>query len=120
VEASFKIKRNNLSSTYITIYGDMFQYKTLNGLYLSGNNPSISSIELNLYTNIKSISSRYPAVSVFPVENFNIIAENFSTILQFMLPSNLPIGNYDILYFNNAGYYKASQTSRFTYFKVLP
>lgn len=97
----------------------MFQYKTLNGLYLSGNNPSISSIRLNLYTDIKSISGRYPAVSAFPIQEYDVVAEGSGSILMFRLPI-LPVGNYDILYFNNAGYYKASQTSRFTYFKVLP
>jgi hypothetical protein len=114
---SFRIAKRNLSSTIVTIYGDMFNYKTLNGLYLSSNNPEVSSYDLNLYTKIKSISGRYPSVSVFPILNYDII--DGGTILQFRLPENLLIGNYDILYFNDAGYYKASNTKRFTYFQVV-
>ena len=113
---SFIIATRNLSSTNVTVYGDMFNYKTLNGLYLSSNNPEVSSYELNLYTKIKSISGRYPSVSVFPILKYDIIEGG--TILQFRLPHDLKIGNYDILYFNDAGYYKASNTKRFTYFKV--
>jgi len=96
----------------------MFQYTSLNGLYLSSNNPLISSIELDLYTNIKSISARYPAVSGFPVYEYDVLDDG--TLLQFRLPENLLVGNYDILYFNGAGYAMASKnTKRFTFFSVI-
>lgn len=114
---SLRIATRNLSSTNVTIYGDMFNYKTLNGLYLSSNNPEVSSYELNLYTQIKSISGIYAPVNVFPILEYDII--DGGTILQFRLPHDLLIGNYDILYFNDAGYYKASNTKRFTYFQVV-
>lgn len=113
---TFSVLKENLSSTLVTIYGDMFQYTTLNGLYLSSSNSSMSSIVLNLYTNIKSISARYPAVSAFPVEEYEI-TENY--VLKFKLPNFLLEGNYDILYFNDAGYFKASNAKRFTYFNVI-
>ena len=116
-KASFTVKTQNLSSTNVTINGDMFQFTTLNGLYLSSNNPSMSSIELDLYTEIKSISARYPAVYGFPVYEYDVLDDGM--LLQFRLPENLLVGNYDILYFNGAGYAKASKnTKRFTYFTV--
>ena len=94
----------------------MFNYKTLNGLYLSSSNMLMSSIKLDLYSNVKSISARYPSVSAFPIYDYDVI-ENY--ILEFKLPQNLLEGNYDILYFNDAGYYKASNSKRFTYFEVI-
>ena len=98
------------------MYGDMFQYKTLNGLYLSSSNVSMSSIELNLFTGIKSISAKYPKISAFPVNNFELIDNN---IIQFILPVNLESGNYDIIYINGAGYFKASDSKKFTYFTII-
>lgn len=76
----------------------------------------MSSQELNLYTGIKSISAKYPKISAFPVNNFDVIGEN---TIQFNLPNNLKEGNYDIIYMNAAGYYKASDDERFTFFKVI-
>lgn len=112
----FTIRTSNLSSTIVTIRGDMLQYKTLNGLYLSSTNTAMSSVELNLYTGIKSISAKYPKISAFPVNNFDLIGDN---IIQFTLPANLKSGNYDIIYMNGAGYYKASDSNKFTYFTVI-
>lgn len=111
----FTVFKGNLSSVIVTINGDMFQYKTLNGLYLSSNNTSMSSEELDLYSDIDSIKYKYPSVRVFSVYEYTVTENN---ILTFNLPENLLAGNYDILYFNGAGYYKASETSRFTYFTV--
>ena len=114
---SFNAFINSLSSVKIKIYGDMFNYKTLNGLYLSSSNTEIPNLTtLNIFSNVESISSRYPEITVFPVENYNI-KENY--ILEFYLPNNLLIGNYDIIYINEAGYFKASDSKRFTYFKIL-
>lgn len=76
----------------------------------------MSSQELDLYTNIKSISAKYPKISAFPVNNFNVVDEN---TVQFTLPTNLKIGNYDIIYMNAAGYFKASDSKKFTYFSVI-
>jgi len=114
---SYTIQTRNLSATTVTIYGDMFQFKTLNGLYLSSSNLSMPSTAFDLYSNVKSISARYPTVYGFPVLEYDVL--DAGNILQFKLPENLLVGNYDILYFNGAGYYKASQTSRFTYFTII-
>jgi len=116
-EPSFRVTIHNLSGTNVTIRGDMFQFTTLNGLYLSSNNPSMSSIELDLYTEIKSISARYPSVYGFPVYEYDVLDNGM--LLQFRLPENLLAGNYDILYFNGAGYAKASNTKRFTFFQIV-
>ena len=137
---SFTIQTKNLSSTRVTIYGDMFKFKTLNGLYLSSSNVGMSSIKLDLYSNVKSISARYPAIDVLSVYNYSLINnENINDFdipinlfpvytyelfdsgkaIQFKLPEDLLIGNYDIIYFNGAGYYKASSSTRFTYFTVV-
>lgn len=98
------------------MYGDMFQYRTLNGLYLSSSNLAMSSLELDLYTEIKSISAKYPKISAFPVNSFEVIGEN---TIQFTLPSNLKVGNYDIIYINGAGYFTASNSKKFTYFSII-
>jgi hypothetical protein len=92
---TFKLDTQNLSSAIVTIHGDMFQYVTLNGLYLSSSNTTIPTSSLNLYSHIKSISGRYPAVDVFPVYEYDVL--NGGTVLQFKMPDNLPKGNYDIL-----------------------
>jgi len=78
----------------------------------------MSSIELDLYTEIKSISARYPTVYGFPVYEYDVLDNGM--LLKFKLPENLLTGNYDILYFNGAGYVKASKNTKiFTYFSVI-
>lgn len=110
----FMVSIKNLSSTFIKIFGENFNFSTLNGLYLSTNNAEMSSIVLNIFTNIKSISSKFAPIQVFPVESY----EYYDGVVSFYLPYNLLIGNYDIVYVNNAGYSKASNSSTFTYFTV--
>jgi len=113
---SFTILTGSVSSFLVTIYGDMFNFKTLNGLYLSSSNTFIENLtSLDLYSNVKSISAKYPPITVFPVEEYDVI-ENY--ILQFKITSDMMDGNYDIVYFNDAGYFKASSTKRFTYFTL--
>lgn len=114
---SFTVLKENLSSVTVTLYGDMFNYKTLNGLYLSSSNTSIPYLTtLDLYSNVKSISGRYPAITVSPISEYTVV-QNYT--VQFNLPSYLPQGNYDFIYMNDAGYDKASTSKRFTYFTVL-
>ena len=116
-KSSFNAFINSLSSVKIEIYGDMFNYKTLNGLYLSSSNTEIPNLTtLNIFSEVESVSSRYPAITVLPVEKYTV-KENY--ILEFYLPNNLLIGNYDIIYINEAGYFKASDSKRFTYFRIL-
>ncbi len=113
---SFSILMGTVSSVLVTIYGDMFNFKTLNGLYLSSSNTFIDTLTtLDLYSNVKSISAKYPPITVFPVTEYDIV-ENY--ILQFKITSDMLNGNYDIIYLNDAGYFKASSTKRFTYFTL--
>jgi hypothetical protein len=126
---SFTVLVQNLSSTIVKLEGENFNFKTLNGLYLSSSNNSMSSLELNLYTHIKSISSKFPAIYAFPIDEYilkeiNVIPiQNYDITkkydVEFRLPNNLKSGNYDIIYINSAGYSKASSSKRFTYFKVI-
>lgn len=126
---SFTVWKSNLSATIVTLKGENFQFQTLNGLYLSSSNASMSSIVLNPFTNTKSISSKFPTVSAFPLSGFNVekiklfpiqkfdLTERYDVV--FKLPNNLLEGNYDILFFNAAGYGKASNSKNFTYFKIV-
>ena len=110
----FTVLIKNLSSTFIKMFGENFNYSTLNGLYLSTNNPQMSSIVLDIFSNIKSISSKFVPIEAFPVETYEYKYGEVS----FYLPNNLLAGNYDIIYINNAGYFKASNSLTFTYFTV--
>ncbi len=96
------------------MFGENFNFSTLNGLYLSTNNPQMSSIVLDVFSNIKSISSKFVPIEAFPVETYDYKYGEVS----FYLPNNLLVGNYDIIYINNAGYFKASNSLTFTYFTV--
>ena len=96
------------------MFGENFNFSTLNGLYLSTNNPQMTSILLDVFSNIKSISSKFVPIEAFPVETYDYKYDEVS----FYLPSNLLVGNYDIIYINNAGYFKASNSLTFTYFTV--
>jgi hypothetical protein len=42
-----------------------------------------------------------------------------SQYLNFKLPSNLPIGDYDVIFCNPAGYYKASLSTNFSKIRVV-
>jgi len=126
---SFSTFKQNLSSIVVTLKGENFQFSTLNGLYLSSTNYLLSTLELDLFTNIKSLSSKFPKISAFPVNEYEVYKvkinhyEKFGTKerydIKFRLPSELLDGNYDIIFINNAGYSKASNFKNFTYFNVV-
>jgi hypothetical protein len=126
---SFLTSKENLSSIVVTLKGENFQFSTLNGLYLSSTNYLLSTLELDLFTNIKSLSSKFPKISAFPVNEYEVYKvkinhyEKFGTKerydIKFRLPSELLDGNYDIIFINNAGYSKASNFKNFTYFSVV-
>ena len=105
------------SAAIFTFQGDMFDYITGNGLYLSANviNPILSSY--NFYSNIKSISAKFPAFTGYPITNYEILNNN---ILRFRMPS-VYLGNckIDFVFANEAGYGLASQSSRFTYVQMI-
>jgi len=105
------------SAAIFTFQGDMFNYKTGNGLYLSANvtNPILSSY--NFYSNIKSISAKFPAFKGYPITSYEVLNNN---ILRFRMPS-VYLGNckIDFVFANDAGYALASQSSRFTYVQMI-
>lgn len=105
------------SAAVFTFQGDMFNYITGNGLYLSANvNNSLLS-SFNFYSNTKSISAKFPAFKGYPIEDYEILNNN---ILRFRMPS-IYLGpcKIDFIFANDAGYALASQSSRFTYVQVV-
>ena len=108
------IARENLKNAKINILGDMLSYYVGNGLYLSGS-ASFNTGLFNFHSTTKSISSYYPPFSGRPVP-YEVV--NNSQI-RFNLPEDMPLGNYDIIFCNPAGYYKASRLSTFTTLSVV-
>jgi len=105
------------SAAIFTFQGDMFSYIVGNGLYLSANviNPILSSFDF--YSNTKSISAKFPAFKGYPIENYEILNNN---VLKFRMPS-LYLGSckIDFIFANEAGYAKASDSSRFSYVQMI-
>ena len=105
------------SAAVFTFQGDMFDYKTENGLYLSANvnSPLLSSF--NFYSNTKSISAKFPAFTGYPIQNYEVLNNN---VLRFRMPSIYLVPcKIDFIFANDAGYALASQSSRFSYVQVV-
>lgn len=105
------------TNVIFSFQGDMFERVTGNGLYLSANivNPVLSSF--NFYSNIKSISAKFPAFTGYPITEYEIFNNN---ILKFRMPYIVLSGcNLDFIFCNEAGYAKASQSKFFSYVKIL-
>jgi len=104
------------SGKVIVMQGDMFKYRTENGLYLSSNVPTADTARFDFYSNVKSVSAANPPFSAFPVHNFRVGTTN---ILEFVLPAFYEPRKLDIIYANDAGYTLASSTKRFSYIDVV-
>ena len=98
----------------IKILGDNFKYIIGNGLYLSGSNYNTNYVDL--YSEFDNLSAFNPPFSGIPITDFEIINNNE---LNFNLPKNLPIGKYDVIFCNPAGYYKASSNRKFKLISVF-
>jgi hypothetical protein len=109
VEKVIIIAQNLLGRATVTLYGDMFQYYTDRGLYLSGNSPSFSGNNYDFYSKIRSLSANFKPFTGRPIE-YSVINENE---IQFKLPDDIPLGDYDVIFCNPAGYAKASNTRNF-------
>jgi hypothetical protein len=109
VEKVIIIAQNLLGRATITLYGDMFQHYTDKGLYLSGNSPVFSGNYYDFYSNIRSLSANFKPFTGTPIE-YRLISENE---IQFILPKDIPLGDYDVIFCNPAGYGKASNTKNF-------
>jgi len=101
---------------FIFLEGDMFNYKTENGLYLSSNKFNGSQGYYDFYSTTKSISSQNPPFSAYPVTNFTVFNNN---TLQFELSGFNQPQQLDIIYANSAGYRKASTSKRFSYIQIV-
>lgn len=96
------------------IYGDMFNYSTTNGLFVSSN--TLPGIPYNLYSSVKSISSSNPTFSAFAVNDYVIVNNNiiYFTLSAFNTPQKL-----DVIVANDAGYTKASLAKTFDYINIM-
>ncbi len=108
MENTISIPLSNIKYATIVLWGDMFNYFIGDGLYLSGNN-NYNISYLDFYSNVKNLSSYYPPFSGTPVK-YSLITPSK---IEFKLPENLIKGDYDIIFCNQAGYYKASKDERF-------
>lgn len=109
MEKNIIIAQNLLGRATITLYGDMFQYYTDKGLYLSGNSLAFSGNYYDFYSKVRSVSANFKSFIGLPVE-YSLINENE---IQFILPIDLPLGDYDVIFCNPAGYSKASSSRNF-------
>jgi hypothetical protein len=105
---------NNTPQQKVTVEGDMFNYITGDGLYLSGST-EFNTQFLDLYSKVKNVSAFYQPFSGTPVD-FIVLNNN---TLQFTIPPNILPGNYDIIFCNPAGYAKASNTTFFRGLSVV-
>lgn len=105
------------SAAVFTFQGDMFNYTAGNGLYLSANVTSPLLSSFNFYSNTSSISSKFPAFTGYPIENYEVLNNN---LLRFRMPS-IYLGpcKIDFIFANEAGYSLASDSSRFSYVQVV-
>jgi len=104
------IKRENLPSIKASLQGTMLNFYTGAGLYLSGSSSDFNQEFLDFYSTIKSVSSYYPPFSATPIEKYTVTEEG--NRLEFFLPTNLPVGDFDIIFCNQAGYAKISDEKK--------
>lgn len=105
-----------VSGNRIYLQGDMYNFHTDNGLYLSSNVPSADTRLYDLYSSIKSVSAANPPFSAFPVYNYIVTTNN---TLNFELPAFSVPQRIDIIFANEAGYTLASSGKRFSYVNVV-
>lgn len=94
----------------------MLSYFTGDGLYLSGSAEGFNNNHFDFYSKTKSLSSFYPPFSGAPVE-YEALSNN---VIRCKLPHDIPVGDYDLIFCNPAGYVKASSIKTFFKLTVLP
>lgn len=104
------------SGRRIVMDGNMFNYRTDNGLFLSSNIPTADTKLYDLYSGTASISAANPPFSAFPVNDFTV---NTNNTLNFSLPAFYETRKIDIIFANEAGYTLASSGKRFTYISIV-
>lgn len=104
------------SGKIVVVDGNMFNYRTDNGLFLSSNVPTADAKLYDLYSGTRSVSAANPPFSAFPVNNFTVGTNN---ILQFALPAFYEPRKLDIIFANDAGYALASSDRTFSYISIV-
>lgn len=105
----------NTSGKEIFIDGNMFNYSTGAGLYLSSNKFDNTQTFCNFYTNVRSTSGSNPPFSGYPV-NYKTYTNN---TISFVVPTFYEPQLLDIIYCNEAGYTKSSDWKRNTYVEII-
>lgn len=104
------------SGKQIYLYGDMFNYKTDAGLYLSSNKFDGKQKSYNFYTGIRSTSAGNPPFSAYPIFDYVTHTNN---VMSFTLPTFYTPQKLEIIFANDAGYQKASEAKRFDYIEIV-
>jgi hypothetical protein len=113
---TIKILQSELSSHNIEIYGDMFKKIASNGVYVSGSSSFFNMSGFDFYSNIRLVSAANPPFRGYPVEDYEIIS---AEVLNIRLPSNLPIGKYEIIFCNEAGYTTSRKQNKLPLIEVF-
>jgi len=100
----------------ITVHGNMFNYQTDNGLYLSSNNFNGKQKYFDLYSMSRSVSANNKPFSAYPVDSFIVLSNN---TLQFNLSAFNEPQILDIIYANPAGYNLLSRAKKTTIIKII-
>ena len=113
-EPSFRFKTGTPPRIFY-LEGNMFNFSTGNGLYLSSNKFNGSEQYFDFYSGIKSVSAQNPPFSAYPINQYTVYDNN---ILSFTLSTfNVP-QKLDIIYANDAGYRLASSGKRFSFIEI--
>ena len=112
---TFTVKTGT-SGRLIVVEGNMFQYKTDAGLFLSSNKFDGTEQYYDLYSGTRSVSSQNPPFSAYPMSAYMAWTNN---TLQFTLPTYYHPQHIDIIFANDAGYKLASDGARFSYIAIV-
>lgn len=112
---SFKVKVNTPGKVFF-MQGDMFNFRTDNGLFLSSNKFNGTENYYDIYALTKSVSSQNPPFSAYPVYNYRVYTNN---VLSFELSAFNEPQKLDIIYANDAGYRLASNSKRFSFIQIV-
>jgi hypothetical protein len=104
------------SGKQITVNGNMFNYKTDVGLYLSSNKFDGTQKYYNFFSSGRSVSAGNPPFSAYPMPIYTAFTNN---TLTFTLPAFYTPQKLDIIFANDAGYALASSSKHFSYIEVI-
>jgi len=111
---SYRIKVNTPKIFYME--GDMFNFSTGNGLYLSSNKFNGTEVYCDFYSKVKSVSAQNPPFSGYPVNSYSVYTNN---TMSFVLSGFSQPQLIDVIYANDAGYRLASTSKRFSFIQIV-